>query len=167
MSIQIRLRQFGLSRQIDPGSHSDLYAVCNCPWHVLPEPNNLSEGTKVEASTLRPLRSTYLRNAVQLKIAVRIECACVMAILMMATPVIPGQQNHSAQTRSPARTLWSVRSQNITEELIKDASDLPPSTKALLWARLGELWWREDREKARSWLYKAVAIVEAVPNRED
>lgn len=103
----------------------------------------------------------------QSKIAVRLECACVMAILMMATPIALGQENNSARTRSPARTLWLVRSQSITEELMKDASDLPPSARALLWARLGELWWLEDREKARSWLYKAVAIVEAVPNRED
>ena len=102
----------------------------------------------------------------QLKVAVRLECVCVMAILMMATPVTFGQENKSARTRSPARTLWLVRSQSITEELIKDASDLPPSARALLWARLGELWWQEDREKARSWLYRAVAIVEAVPNRE-
>lgn len=101
----------------------------------------------------------------QLKIAGCLGCACVMAIVLMATPVTLGQEN-SARTRSPARTLWLVRSQSITEELIKDASDLPPSARALLWARLGELWWREDREKARSWLYKAVAIVEAVPNRE-
>ncbi|HET8671265.1 MAG TPA: hypothetical protein VFM05_11735, partial [Candidatus Saccharimonadales bacterium] len=89
-----------------------------------------------------------------------------MAILIMATPVTLGQENNSARTRSTARTLWSVRSQSITEELIKDASDLPASVRALLWTRLGELWWEEDREKARSWLYRAVAVVEAVPNRE-
>ena len=89
-----------------------------------------------------------------------------MAILMMATHVTLGQENNSAGTRSTARTLWSIRSQSITEELIKDASDLPPSVRGLLWARLGELWWEEDREKARSWLYRAVAVVEAAPNRE-
>ena len=89
-----------------------------------------------------------------------------MAVLAMATPITPWQKDNSDQTRNPARTLWFIRSQTITEELIKDASDLPPNARALLWARLGELWWREDREKARSWLLKAVAIVKEVPNRE-
>lgn len=101
----------------------------------------------------------------KLRIAIRFECACLMAVLMMVTPTL-AQKNNSAQTRSAARALWFVRSQSITEELIKDASDLPPSARALLWARLGELWWQEEREKARSWLLKAVAIVEDVPNRE-
>lgn len=102
----------------------------------------------------------------QLRIGVRFECACVMAMLVMATPATLGQKPNSAETRNPARPLWFVRSQSVTEELTNDASDLPASERVLLWARLGELWWREDREKARSWLLKAVAIVEYVPNRE-
>ena len=102
----------------------------------------------------------------QIRLAVCFECACVMAILMMATPVTFGQKTNSAQTRNPARPLWFVRSQGITEELTKDATYLPASEKALLWARLGELWWAEDRKEARLWLLKAVAIVDAVPNRE-
>lgn len=102
----------------------------------------------------------------KLRIAMPFECGCLMAVLMMATPVTLGQKDNSAQTRNAARALWLVRSQSITEELIKDASDLPSSARALLWARLGELWWQEEREKARSWLLKAVAIVDDVPNRE-
>jgi hypothetical protein len=101
----------------------------------------------------------------KLRIAVRFYCLR-LAVLMMATPLTLGQTNNSAQTRNAARALWLVRSQSVTEELIKDASDLPPSARALLWARLGELWWQEERGKARSWLLKAVAIVEDVPNRE-
>ena len=102
----------------------------------------------------------------KLRIAVLYVCGSLMAVLVMATPITPWQKSNSDQTRNPARTLWFIRSQGITEELIKDASDLPPNARALLWARVGELWWREDREKARSWLLKAVAIVEDVPNRE-
>lgn len=102
----------------------------------------------------------------KLRIAVRFDCLCLMAVLMMAAAITFGQKDNSTQTRNAARALWLVRSQSITEELIKDGGDLPSSARALLWARLGELWWQEEREKARSWLLKAVAIVEDVPNRE-
>src|ERR1041385_3924190 len=63
--------------------------------------------------------------------------------------------------------LWQVRSQTITNELIKDSSDLIPTEHARVWARLAERWWHDDPEQARSWMLKAVDIVEAVPNKEN
>ena len=89
----------------------------------------------------------------------------------LITAVLPGsalaQEAASAQQRRALADLWLVRSQTITEDLVKDASDFTPSGRALLWARLGQKWWRDDPEKARAWILKSVEIVEAVPNREN
>ncbi len=62
--------------------------------------------------------------------------------------------------------LWLFRARRLTEELVKDADALGARDRALLSARLGEAWWREDAERARAWMRKAVEAVEGVPNRE-
>ena len=82
---------------------------------------------------------------------------------------VPGfaQQAGFAQQGRNSYDLWLVRSQTITADLIKDSADLTPSERALLWARLAQRWWRDDPEKARSWLLKPIEIVEAIPNKEN
>jgi hypothetical protein len=92
-----------------------------------------------------------------------------LCLLMVATLPLCGvaQQTGSSQPGSNSYDLWLVRSQAITADLIKDSTDLEPSGRALLWARLAQRWWRDDPEKARSWLLKPIEIVEAVPNKEN
>lgn len=63
--------------------------------------------------------------------------------------------------------LWLIRSQTITEFLVKDAAALTPFDQAILFARLGDVWWKDNPERARSWMQKAVEGVEYVPNREN
>ena len=96
----------------------------------------------------------------------RFICLCV---LIAAMPPLPGfaQQSGSAQQGSSSYDLWLIRSQAITADLIKDSADLIPSDRALLWASLAQRWWREDPEKARSWMLKPIEIVESVPNQEN
>jgi len=77
------------------------------------------------------------------------------------------QTDPSPTQRDALANLWLARSQTITEDLVKDATGFTPSGRALLWARLGQQWWQDDPEKARSWILKAIEIVEAVPNREN
>lgn len=77
------------------------------------------------------------------------------------------QKAPSATQREALANLWLVRSQTITEDLVKDATGFKPSGRALLWARLGHQWWREDPERARAWILKSIEIVEGVPNREN
>src|SRR4051794_14007441 len=62
--------------------------------------------------------------------------------------------------------LWRVRAQTITEDVLKDASNLSPLRRALVWGKLAELWWREDSARATTWLTNAVEVVEQTPNRE-
>src|SRR6185369_14470718 len=76
-------------------------------------------------------------------------------------------QKAPAAQQEALANLWLVRSQTITEDLVKDATDFKPSGRALLWARLGQHWWRDDPERARAWILRSIEIVEAVPNREN
>lgn len=65
------------------------------------------------------------------------------------------------------RELWLVRSQNLTNDLLKDASDLSSLQRAVLWAKLAQRWWREDPKRARTWIANAIETVEQVPNKEN
>ena len=91
---------------------------------------------------------------------------CGLILAMLPLPAF-AQEAISAQQRGGAANLWLVRSQTITEDLIKDATDFRPSGSALPWARLAQQWWRDDPDRARSWMLKSIEIVEAVPNREN
>jgi hypothetical protein len=91
-------------------------------------------------------------------------CGLITAVLPWS---VFAQEAASAQQRVALADLWLVRSQTITEDLVKDAASFTPSGRALLWARLGQQWWRDDPEKARVWILKSIEIVEAVPNREN
>ena len=69
-------------------------------------------------------------------------------------------------TQKGERELWLVRSQNITNDLLKDAGDLNSMQRAVLWGKLAQRWWREDQKRARTWGANAIEIVEQVPNKE-
>src|SRR5215467_14398756 len=69
-------------------------------------------------------------------------------------------------TQKDERELWLVRSQNITNDLLKDATDLSSLQRAVLWAKLAQRWWREDLKRARTWIANAIEVVEQVPNNE-
>ena len=88
-----------------------------------------------------------------------------MAIVIAGSAL--AQKAPSATQQEALANLWLVRSQTITEDLVKDATGFKPSGRALLWARLGQQWWRDDPERARAWILKSIEIVEAVPNREN
>jgi hypothetical protein len=68
--------------------------------------------------------------------------------------------------QNDARELWLARAQNITSDLLKDSSDLSSTQRAVLWVKLAQRWWREDPKRARTWIAKAIEVVEQVPNKE-
>ncbi|HEY0763220.1 MAG TPA: hypothetical protein VGD61_12690 [Pyrinomonadaceae bacterium] len=78
----------------------------------------------------------------------------------MAQIPAAGQQNDNASE------LWRIRSQSLTDELLKDGADLKPLRRAVLWTRLAQRWWKQDRRRATIWLGNAVEVVEQVPNKE-
>ena len=75
-----------------------------------------------------------------------------------------------AQSETPAqndaRELWLVRSQNITNDVLKDAGDLSSMQHAVLYVKLAQRWWRDDPKRATTWITNAIEAVEQVPNKE-
>ena len=78
-----------------------------------------------------------------------------------------------AQTPKPtkqndeANELWRVRSQTLTDDLLKDAAQLSPLRRAVLWMRLAQRWWEVDPKRARGWFQNAIEAVAQVPNKEN
>lgn len=95
----------------------------------------------------------------------RVIYVCLL-LVVVCSPPIAAQETVSAQQDEISYDLWRIRSQTITGDLIKDAPDLTSSGRAQLWAKLAERWWREDPEKAHSWMLKSIEMVETVPNKE-
>ncbi|HBB88135.1 MAG TPA: hypothetical protein DC047_11005 [Blastocatellia bacterium] len=96
----------------------------------------------------------------------RFICLCFLIIAMQPVPGFAQQASVTPQ-RTVSYDLWLVRSRTITEDVIRDATTLTPFERAHLWTRLAQAWWKDDPEKARSWMLKSIEIVEAVPNREN
>ena len=64
------------------------------------------------------------------------------------------------------RELYLVRSQNITNDLLKDAADLSSMQRAILWVKLAQRWWREDPKRSKTWIVNAIEVLEQIPNKE-
>ena len=94
----------------------------------------------------------YQRLTVSLFVVLLLPCA-IAAQRSKPTPQIDNE-------------LWRVRAQTLTNDVLKDASDLNSVRRALVWSKLAELWWLQDQRRARTWLTNAVEVVEQVPNRE-
>lgn len=88
-------------------------------------------------------------------------------LLLLAVLLQPSMiaQDNSRKTDLPDP--WLERAELLTDDLSKDASALTPSSRALLWVRLGELWWESDATRAHEWMRKAVEIVESHPDQEE
>ena len=61
---------------------------------------------------------------------------------------------------------WSLRAHIITDSLLNDATTLSGPDRPLLLAKLGELWWKDDPEKARTWFERAVSDLAIAPDQE-
>jgi len=90
-------------------------------------------------------------------------------ILILATQSVlaVAQALPMVQQKDPGYELWRIRSQTITDDLLKDATELTPNRRAILWARLAQRWSRDDSRKATIWIGNAIDIVERVPNKEN
>jgi len=94
----------------------------------------------------------------------RFGLSCLLILALQ--PVIAGQSGFAPQKNEEAE-LWRVRSQGITDDLLKDASQLSSMRRAVLVARLGQRWWDDDQARARTWFRNAIEVVEQVPNKEN
>jgi hypothetical protein len=90
-------------------------------------------------------------------------CTCLIFMALLAT--FSGGTGF-AQKRDSEYQLWLIRCQNLTSDLLKDATDLSSMQRAVLWVKLAQRWWREDPKRARTWVTNAIEVVERVPNKE-
>jgi hypothetical protein len=72
-----------------------------------------------------------------------------------------------AQKEQKVPNPWSLRAHIITDSLLNDATTLSSPERHLLLAKLGELWWKDDPEKARAWFERAVSDLSIAPDQED
>jgi hypothetical protein len=72
----------------------------------------------------------------------------------------------SAQSEKGGPDPWPIRAQALTDELMSDAIGLETTDRALLWGRLGQIWWKNDQPRARAWMQKAVETLASVSEEE-
>src|ERR1700752_3605165 len=70
---------------------------------------------------------------------------------------VQSKENVDLQYR---RTLTETQIEQVSNDLIKDATLFQPVERAMLWSRFGELWWKTDAPRARRFLSKAVEDLE-------
>lgn len=82
-------------------------------------------------------------------------------------PVVFCLLSVNGQERNNPLDSLTILTQTITDEIVKDAPALTTLDRAVLWARLGESWWKDDPERARIWLKKAVQDLEVVSTGQE
>lgn len=75
--------------------------------------------------------------------------ACVVLAVFPGLPVV-------AQKKVETAKRWSTRARALTDSIVVDTVAFENFDRALLFGRLGEAWWKDDRARARTWLKKAV-----------
>lgn len=90
-----------------------------------------------------------------------------LSLILLAVPLsIVAQRPQQNPQIEIANELWRARAQTLTDNVLKDVSDLNSMRRALVWGKLAELWWRDDTRRARTWITNAIEVVEQAPNRE-
>ncbi|HEX6044105.1 MAG TPA: hypothetical protein VFZ22_06420 [Pyrinomonadaceae bacterium] len=84
-----------------------------------------------------------------------VKCLSLSIIALLAW------QQVSAQ-KSEMKAVWLNRAHQVTNELISDVPRLSKPERALTLARLADVWWRDDQERARTWYKRAVDLVEPI-----
>jgi tetratricopeptide (TPR) repeat protein len=72
----------------------------------------------------------------------------------------------SASPQSASQQYWTLQAQVVTDAVLKDAIDLAPLDRALLFGRLAEIWRLKDTSRAQALLQKAITEIEFNPNAE-
>ena len=86
----------------------------------------------------------------------RFALTCLLILAMQ--PAVTGRADGDVQ--------WRIRSQALTEDLLKDADEVSVPRRAVILGRLGQGWWELDQSRARKWFQNAIELVEQVPTKE-
>jgi hypothetical protein len=88
---------------------------------------------------------------------------CFVSILISVSSLQSFAQSGDSNIK---KELWYVRAEKFTDELAKATIVVNPLDSAIIWARLSDIWWDKDSNRAKQWAIKATDIVEKTPNKE-
>ncbi len=92
----------------------------------------------------------------------------ILVSFAFSFPQSSAKRQPDSQTREKKPTdIWFERAEYLTWDIIKDANDLQPFDRALLWAKLAQAWEDTNKGRSREWMKKSVEIVEDRPLQED
>jgi hypothetical protein len=93
--------------------------------------------------------------------------ASVLVCLMLVHPALLPAQGSAKSNSATEFELRNFRIDSVTRDIVSDSSLLSDYDRAVLWARLGSLWWKEDQAKATKWLQKAFEVTRRPDQKEN
>ena len=70
------------------------------------------------------------------------------------------------QVQSDSRLLWLNQANEVTDQIRKEAVSLGAPARAALFGQLAKLWRDQNRDRARSYMKRAIQEISSPPNRE-
>jgi hypothetical protein len=101
---------------------------------------------------------------VQTKLNFKVKVLCLFCLLILI--VFPFNTFPQEQKKKIFQDIWLIRSESLTDTILKDLIVLNNNDSALIKAKIAEAWWDKDNPKARLFLSQAIDLVERVPNKE-
>ena len=86
--------------------------------------------------------------------------APLLSLLTSAAVTVGQVQSKDNVDLQYRRTLTETQIEQVSNDLVKDATSFQPVDRAIFWSRLGELWWKTDTQRARKYFSKAVEDLE-------
>lgn len=80
---------------------------------------------------------------------------CAASLLFSLSIITFGQRNNIATQKM----LWRARADTISGSLLKDTIKQNELERALLFAKLGDLWWKSDPNQSNAWFEKSVDTI--------
>src|ERR1043165_3618857 len=81
----------------------------------------------------------------------------VVLVVFLAVGLIMQAVQSDASPQSASQQYWTLQAQVVTDAVLKDAIDLAPLDRALLFGRLAEIWRLKDTSRAQALLQKATS----------
>src|SRR5690242_7809795 len=94
----------------------------------------------------------------------RVVLVVYLAVGLFLQAVQSDASPQSASPQSASQQYWRLQAQVVTDAVLKDAIDLAPLDRALLFGRLAEIWRLQDTNRAQALLQKAITEIEFNPN---
>lgn len=91
--------------------------------------------------------------------------AIFTSVLLVNSAFVFSQTNDNS-IKAGEIEIWHLKLDAITKDILVDATVLDNYDRAVLWARLGGLWWKQDRPRALQWFHKALDATKQSDQKE-